>query len=376
MRPSIFLGFVLMLLCQSYAGAEDLIFFADDHYKVLGGPNLHASAINPVIEPGRNCVLRIALANDGRIEELIPISGNGSKEDIALEMDEELHSVDAQNINVSLIGDEHISVTSNPCHIDSLPSGSVAQAEFNVSADEAAGGWHDLQMHIDYEHQMDVSVFDGVASPLYLPGNASQILRVMVQEYDGPLRVLGVSSEISPGSTGIISAAVKNSGGSLLRNCTLRLMAVSPFHPSDEGCNLGDIGPGAVAVAKFPATVDGDAGLREYRLACEVLHKDGKAVIAFPLALKMGSGLGFGYGLGQSLGISHILLMLMIAAAIATFLVVRNRHTRLTRLRFTRVTRLTRPTKHTRHVRHAMYYTMYSRLSKQIRSLRRRRPRR
>lgn len=368
MRPSIFLGLVLMLLCQSYAGAEELIFFADDHYKVLGGPDLHASAINPVIEPGQNCVLRIALANDGRTEELIPISGNGSKEDIATERDEELHSVDAQNINMSLLGDEHITVISGPYHIDSLPSGSVAQAEFNISADEAAaGGWHDLQMHIDYEHQADVSIFDGVASPLYLPGNASEILSVMVQEYDGPLRVLGVSSEMSPGSAGIITAAVKNSGNSLLRNCTLRLMAVPPFHPSEEGYDLGDIGPGAVAVARFPVTVDGDAGLREYRLACEVLHGDGKAVIAFPLALKMGSGLGFGYGLGQRLGINYILLMLMITSVTAAFLVVRNRH-----IRFTRLTRLTRPTKHTRRGRH----TMYSRLSKQIRALRRLRLRR
>lgn len=373
MRPSIFLGFVLVLLYQNCTGAEELIFFADDHYKVLGGPDLHASAINPVIEPGRSCVLRVALANDGRIEELIPISGNGSKEDIALEMDEELHSVDAQNINVSLFGDEHVSITPSPYHIDSLPSGSIAQAEFNLSADEAVGGWHDLHVHIDYEHQMDVSVFDGVASPLYLPGNASQTLRVMAQEYDGPLRVLGVSSDISPGRTGIVSAAVKNSGGSLLRNCTLRLMAVSPFHPSEEGYDLGDIGPGAVAVAKFPVTVDEDANLQEYRLACEVLHKDGKAVIAFPLALKMGSGLGFGYGLVQSLGINHMLLMLMIAAATASFLVVRNRHIRLTRIRFIRLSKLIRPTKHTRHVRHTMYS---SKLSKQIRALRRLRLRR
>ncbi len=358
MRPSIIQGCILMLLCHNCAGAEELIFFADDHYKVLGGPDLHVSAINPVIEPGRSSVLRIVLANDGMIDELIPISGNGSEADIAMEIDEELHSVDALNITVNLLGDEHVSVTSGQCRIESLPAGSLAQVEFNLSADESASGWHDLPMIIDYEHQVDVSVSDGVAFPLYQPGNASQILRVMVLEYDGPLRVLEVNSEISPGSTGIVSAALKNSGKSLLRNCTLRLMASPPFHPLEEDCDLGDVGPGAVAVAKFPVKVDGDAGLQEYRLACEVLHKDGKAVIAFPLALEKGSGLslglgfGLGYGLGQGLSYVHILLILMITSATAAFLVVRNRRFRLTRLnRLTMHSRLTRLTRQIRTLR-------------------------
>ncbi len=353
MRPSIIQGCILILLCQSCAGAEELIFFADDHYKALGGPDLHASAINPVIEPGRSSVLRIIMTNDGRINELIPISGNGSDADIALEIGEELHSVDAQNITASLLGDEQVYVTSGPCHIDLLPSGSVAEVEFNISADDSVSGRHDLQMIIEYEHQVDVSVFDGMASPLYLPGNASQIIGVKVlgQGSDGLLRVLGVNSDISPGSTGIVSAAIKNAGSSLLRNCTLHLMAAPPFHPSEEGCDLGDIGPGDVAVAKFPMKVDGDAGLKDYSLACEVLHKDGKIVITFPLALEKGSGMGFvpRFSYGQSF--AHILLVLMVAGATAAFLAIRTRRFRLTRL---------------------SRRTMYSRLTRQIRALRRR----
>ena len=325
MRPSFLLCFccILAMLSLSCAGGEELIFFADDHYKVLGGPELQASAINPMIEPGRSSVLRIALANNGWIEELIPITGNGSQADIAQEMEEEQRSVDALNITARLLGDEHISITSGPYHIDSLPTGSVAQMEFNISAAESTSGWHDLLLSIDYEHQMDTSVSEGVASPLYLPDNVSQVLRVMVQGSEGSIRILGVKSDISPGKSGIIWAVVKNSGKDALRNCTLRLLAAPPFRPGEKGYNLGDIMPGAVAVAEFPVDVDGDAGLQEYRLACEVLHEEGKAVLTFPVALEKSSGPGY----------LPLLMILVIIAVVAAFLVVRNRHTRTLRRR-------------------------------------------
>ncbi len=317
MRPSIFVGCILVLLlhCQSYAGTEELIFFADDHYKVLGGPELQASAINPVIEPGKSSALMISLANNGVVEELIPINGNGSEADIALEIEEEQRSVDAQNITASLLGDDDISVTSGPCHIDSIPAGSVAQMEFNLSAAETTSGWHDLLLTVDYEHQMDTSVNEGVASPLYLPDNLTQVLRVRAQESEGSIRILGVKSDISPGRRGTIWAVVKSSGKDVLRNCTLKLLAASPFHPAETNCNLGDIMPGATAVAEFKVDVDGDAGLQEYRLACEVLHEDGKAVLAFPVTLKAASGPGY----------LPMIAILVIIASAAAFILIRNR---------------------------------------------------
>ncbi len=330
MRPSFLLCFccILAMLSLSCAGGEELIFFADDHYKVLGGPELQASAINPMIEPGGSSVLRIALANNGRIEELIPISGNGSQADIAQEMEEEQRSVDALNITARLLGDEDISVTSGPYHIDSLPTGSVAQMEFNISAAEAISGWHDLLLNIDYEHQMDTSVFEGVASPLYQPDNTSQVLRVMVQGSEGPVRILGVKSDISQGRMGNILAVVKNSGKDALRNCTLRLIAAPPFHPSKKGYYMGDLMPGEVAVAKLQVEADAGSDLQEYRLACEVLHEDGIAMITFPVTMEKGSGPGY-----IQLLIMPTVLALVIAASAGFILVVRNRRTKTLRKR-------------------------------------------
>ena len=103
---------ILMVLAGTCL-AEDLIFFADDHYKSLGLLELEASVTNPAISPG-DCILRINLANTGQLEELMPINDIGSGDDIRREMQEEMHSVDALDINAALDGAESIHVTSGP----------------------------------------------------------------------------------------------------------------------------------------------------------------------------------------------------------------------------------------------------------------------
>ena len=90
--------------------AEDLIFFADDHYKSLGRPELTAGVANPVLVPG-DSILRINLANAGELEELIPINESGPYEDILQEMIAETKSCDALNINAVLGGARAIKVT-------------------------------------------------------------------------------------------------------------------------------------------------------------------------------------------------------------------------------------------------------------------------
>ncbi len=63
----------ILLVLGGTCLAEDLIFFADDHYKSLGILEFRASVTNPALNPG-NSLLRINLANMGRLEELIPIN--------------------------------------------------------------------------------------------------------------------------------------------------------------------------------------------------------------------------------------------------------------------------------------------------------------
>jgi hypothetical protein len=89
---------------------------------------------------------------------------------------------------------------------------------------------------------------------------------------------------------------------------------------------MGDLMPGEVAVAKLPVEADAGSDLQEYRLACEVLHEDGIAMITFPVTMEKGSDSGY-------IQLRIMLIVLVIAAFAGFILVVRNRRTRTLRKR-------------------------------------------
>src|SRR5512137_2558950 len=157
------IGCILLL---ASAQAEDMMFFADDHYKSMGRPVLAASAANPALLPGEG-TLRINLANLGELEELMPINLSGPSQDILLEMKEEMNGSHALNINATLIGSGQILVASGPQKVDLLPAGEKALLEYNVSVMNNASGWTRLVLDISYQRQADVSVKTGEVYPLY-----------------------------------------------------------------------------------------------------------------------------------------------------------------------------------------------------------------
>lgn len=280
----------LLLLCVlatlvATGSAEDLMFFADDHYKAAGEPLLKASAVNPVLEPGTNSTLRITLENSGLIQELIP-NKVGDKAETSAEAREELHSVDAVNITAKLSGNGPVIVTSGPHSLGSLPTGGLSQLDFNVTTGAGADGWYSLLLETEYEHQMDVKVSNDSGSSLYKPANSIQKISILVQGPDRSLKVEGVVSDLYPGANGTILAVIKNNGLDVARNCTARLMAVPPFRSSSERCSLGDLQPGQAVVARLTATVDGNAAVREYRLACEIVHDNQTDMVSLPVLLK------------------------------------------------------------------------------------------
>lgn len=259
-----------------------MMFFAEDNYKVVGEPLIEASAVNPILSPG-DSVLVIQLGNGGRVSELIPTQRNGSDEDMMKEIREEMRSVDAMNITARLHGSGPADVSAEPRTIASLPSGSLARIEFNISAGKA-DGWHDLPLTLDYEHQADVMVNNGSVIPLYQPESISIPVKVFIEGNNGP-SIEGVKSDLHAGGVGTILAAITNHGYETLGNCTVRLMA-APYFVSDSSVRLGNIAPGRTAVAEFAVTVDGNASSSNYNLPCELSYDDGSAVLQIPVALE------------------------------------------------------------------------------------------
>lgn len=265
--------------------AEELMFFTDDHYKAAGEPELKASAVNPVLEPGANSTLRITLENVGLIQELIPnIAGDATE--ISDEANEELHNVDADNITTRLSGSGPVVVTSGPYSLASLPTGGIAQLDFNVTTGVGADGWYSLLLETEYEHQMDAKVGNGSSSYLYRPSHSSQKISILVRAPDRSLEVEGVVSDLYPGANGTIHAVIKNNGLDVARNCTARLLAVPPFRSYSESYFIGNIPPGQAAVTHFSASVEANAAIREYKLACEIIHDNQTVMVSLPVLLK------------------------------------------------------------------------------------------
>jgi hypothetical protein len=286
MKPPFPLICLFALLTTQGCAEEELMFFADDHYKAIGEPELLASAVNPVLEQGSNSTLRIILANTGRLSELIPTQSGGNETDISYEALEELHGVDAENVTAKLSGSGPVVVTSGPHSLAYMPSGDVAQLNFSIIAGDEAEGWYSLMLDLEYEHQMDVKVSNGSTSSLYRPSNVSQKISILVSAPGQSFKVEGVSSDLYPGANSTILAVIKNTGSKVARNCSARLLATPPFRSVSQRSYLGDIPPGQAFVAKLPAAVDGKAAIGEYRLACEIADDDQTATISIPILLE------------------------------------------------------------------------------------------
>jgi len=282
----------ILLILAGTGLAEDLIFFADDHYKSLGRPELTACVANPALVPGE-CILRINLANIGELEELIPINESGSIEDILLEMKAEMHSSDALNINAAMAGAGLIKVTSGPQHIKNLPAGAAAILQFNITAQKNASGWYALPLRVDYERQVDVSVSGGEVFPLNEAERQNLTVQVFVAGNNEPLRISGIKSELYAGGSGSMRAAISNDGTTLLHNCSARLLAASPFHAEGPAIVLGDLASGSVAIAAFSVRVDGNAGLQDYQLGCEIFCQEKRIIVPLPISLSCEGGLGY-----------------------------------------------------------------------------------
>ncbi len=274
----------ILLIFAGSCHAEDLIFFADDHYKSLGHLEFNASVTNPALVPGEG-ILRISLANTGRVEELIPISGSGSEEDILQEMKEEMHSSDAVDINAVLAASKPLHVTSGPQSIVALRAGDAGKLQFNITVDKSANGWYELPLHVDYVRQVDVSVSNGEVSPLFQSLNQSLNLRVFVAGNKEPLRLSRIESELFRGRSEALRVVIENDGTDYLQNCSARLLAAPPFRVEGPDVLLGDLAPGAMALAGFRVYVDANASLQDYQLSCLILSGEKSVVLALPLTL-------------------------------------------------------------------------------------------
>jgi hypothetical protein len=307
----------ILLFLAGTALAEDLIFFADDHYKSLGRPELAAFVVNPILLPGES-ILQISLANGGELKELIPINESGAHDDILQEMMAETKSCDALNIVASLGGAPCIRVTDPSQSLSALPAGSAARTRFNITAEKNASGWYALPLRLDYERQVDASAKNGEIFPLYEAEQQNITCNVFVSGSDRTLHILAVQSRLCAGASESISMALSNDGLTALRNCSARLLAAPPFYAESPAVFLGDLDPGSLHVMDFPVRTDANAILQDYQLGCEIFSQEKSIIVPFQITLSDA-------GLAGRLARSGSVLFGFVIAGVIAFLIWRRK---------------------------------------------------
>ncbi|MCQ8903279.1 MAG: hypothetical protein NQU42_04200 [Methanothrix sp.] len=276
---------VAALIIIPSVSSQEFMLFADDCYKAAGSPDIQISAVNPVLDAGVPFILKLLVANDGRIEALIPTGFSGS-EDPEGEMMEEMKAADALNVVVEVSSDGALWPVVQRRSIPLLLAGSNLILEFPVIADfNASSGI--LNVNVTYEHQIDAKISKGKPVQLYVPGNANRSIPLEIRRSDR-LRVFHVDGELRAGSNRSLGIVIKNQSPWPVRNCTVRLIASSPIRSSQPAAWIGDLMPGEPALVRVWADVEKNATLDQYRISCLINHDEGAERLTIPVRISRG----------------------------------------------------------------------------------------
>ncbi|MDD1742868.1 MAG: hypothetical protein LUQ47_05990, partial [Methanotrichaceae archaeon] len=160
---------------------------------------------------------------------------------------------------------------------------------FDISGEALSKGWQELLLELEYEHQVDVGIYNGEPSPLYQQDKIFLPIKILIEDAEDSLRVLSVKSEFYPWGNGLLSTSIENKGPSLMENCTARLIAAPPFSSVNDPLVLGDIRPGEIVVATLPLKVEAKTNPSDYELTLYITHRNGTAVLSVPLTIEKSS---------------------------------------------------------------------------------------
>ncbi|HQF15863.1 MAG: hypothetical protein A4E45_01085 [Methanosaeta sp. PtaB.Bin039] len=275
---------VCLAACQVVLGQE-MILFADDHYKALGEPLIAAAPVGPVLQAGQDDLVRIAIDNRGRLDGLISTGVFGQAGEAALERQEEVKAIDALNLVASLKSIPEVEVLTPEVNLSQLSSGEAATIQFAVRPSPSARGSYDLPLEVRYERQIDVKVSAGLVYPLLLPGRSTQTITLEVMPLGKSMRAERVRSSLRPGANGSLDLVIRNLLPSTVRNCSATLASGGPFLVGQSRATLGDLRPGQVALASFQIQTDRGVAPVEYQMACTIDYDGGSAALTFPVTV-------------------------------------------------------------------------------------------
>jgi hypothetical protein len=160
-------------------------------------------------------------------------------------------------------GNSPIIPTDSSIYIGDFASGSITDARYKVSV--AAGAERQT-------YPVDVVVVYQNNEGDFVTSRSDTVGIPVGGKVD--FSVISPPAEMNPGNKKVITVEYKNTGETTVYSAQSRISAVDPFTSNDDVAYLGDIKPGASAIASYEMSIDRTATIKEYGLDSEIRYRD------------------------------------------------------------------------------------------------------
>lgn len=226
--------------------------------------------------PGTESDFTIKLTNNAQYQVVAAESGLQRQYDVAT----------PYQLRVSLEDADSITVKTDMQTVSQIGPGQSATLTYRVSVDQfATPGPHTLKIHIVYNELFSIDNYGDALGYYWLNDRVKDVpLDVTVRSQVSP-EVLEVSShDISVGTSGFLTLAIKNAGGMNAKNAYATLISSSgnggssAIVPVENSVFIGDFPAGSTQTVTFKVSVASNAEIKEYPIGLHIVYQDNHGV--------------------------------------------------------------------------------------------------
>jgi hypothetical protein len=226
--------------------------------------------------PGTESDLVITFTNNAQYQLVATESGLQPRYDVAT----------PYQLRVSLEGADGITVKTNTQFVSEIDPGKSVILIYRVSVDQyAISGPKNLKVHVVYNELFSVENYGDALRYYWLNDRVKDVpLEVTIRSQVSP-EILEIFSEnISVGTSGFLTLAIKNAGGMDAKNAYASIIpstsggSTPAIIPVEGSIFIGDFPAGSTQIVTFKISVANNAEVREYPLSLQVVYQDGYGV--------------------------------------------------------------------------------------------------
>lgn len=226
--------------------------------------------------PGTESDFTIKLTNNAQYQVVAAESGLQRQYDVAT----------PYQLRVSLEDAEGITIKTDMQTVSQIGPGQSATLTYRVSVDQyATPGPRTLKVHVVYNELFSVDNYGDALGYYWLNDRVKDVpLEVTVRSQVSP-EVLEISSEdISVGTSGFLTLAIKNAGGMNAKNAYASLItstsggSSTAIVPVESSVFIGDFPAGSTKTVTFKVSVASNAEVKEYPVGLQIVYQDNYGV--------------------------------------------------------------------------------------------------